>query len=225
MDGKDPSTDTASRRSPAKHQAILSAAIAVFLRDGYSRTSVDTIAAAAGVGKQTVYGHFGNKEQLFLQAVEAARRSGRPQPAADRPDLVSADQDALSALTTVAEHLLRAVLEPNVAALHRLTIAEIAHHPELQQGWRDGEGSQETVATIAAFLADLDRRQELVVPSPERAARQFVHLVATEGRVRSLHGTRTLSAAECKTIAHEAADLIVRAHRPVRPRSEAPLAG
>ncbi|MFF8814519.1 TetR/AcrR family transcriptional regulator [Streptomyces pactum] len=46
----------------------------VFLREGYQRASVDTIADAARVSKQTVYNHFGDKERLFIAAVEGERR-------------------------------------------------------------------------------------------------------------------------------------------------------
>ena len=49
-----------------KHDAIAAAALVLFARDGYDRTSVDAIAAEAGVSKRTVYGHYGDKESLFL---------------------------------------------------------------------------------------------------------------------------------------------------------------
>ena len=49
-----------------KHAAIAGAALVLFARDGYERTSVDAIAAEAGVSKRTVYSHYGDKENLFL---------------------------------------------------------------------------------------------------------------------------------------------------------------
>ena len=49
-----------------KHNAIAGAALVLFARDGYERTSVDAIAAEAGVSKRTVYSHYGDKENLFL---------------------------------------------------------------------------------------------------------------------------------------------------------------
>src|SRR5690348_923019 len=49
-----------------KHAAIAAAALVLFARDGYERTSVDAIAAEAGVSKRTVYSHYGDKENLFL---------------------------------------------------------------------------------------------------------------------------------------------------------------
>ncbi|WP_235968389.1 TetR/AcrR family transcriptional regulator [Streptomyces mesophilus] len=48
-----------------KRQAILKGARAVFGREGYTRASIDAIAAEAGVSSRTLYNHFGDKEGLF----------------------------------------------------------------------------------------------------------------------------------------------------------------
>ena len=58
-------------RSARKRRAILDAATAAFLRNGYLGTSMDEIAALAGVSKQTVYKHFADKERLFSEIVTA----------------------------------------------------------------------------------------------------------------------------------------------------------
>ena len=50
-------------RSARKRRAIMEAATALFLRDGYRRTSMDQVAADAAVSKQTVYKQFADKEQ------------------------------------------------------------------------------------------------------------------------------------------------------------------
>jgi TetR/AcrR family transcriptional repressor of mexJK operon len=44
---------------------ILEAATTLFLDQGYGSTSLDQIAAAAGVTKPTVYSHFGSKQGLL----------------------------------------------------------------------------------------------------------------------------------------------------------------
>jgi TetR/AcrR family transcriptional regulator, mexJK operon transcriptional repressor len=198
------------RRSPAKHAAILSAATEVFLREGYARASVDTIAEAAGVGKQTVYGHFGDKQRLFLAVVENAHAASR----LDRSDLITDTGDPSADLTAAARWIISAVTTPEIAALHRLTIAELTHHPELQRSWRDNERGQSLREVIAAYLAACDRRGTLVVPDPATAARQFFLLASTEAQVRSLRGIEPLSAREIDNIARDTAGLIVRAHQP-----------
>jgi TetR/AcrR family transcriptional regulator, mexJK operon transcriptional repressor len=197
------------RRSPAKHAAILAAATEVFLREGYTRASVDVIAEAAGVGKQTVYGHFGDKQQLFLAVVEHVH-AAHP---LNEADLITDTGDPLADLTAAAARLIRGVTTPEVAALHRLTIAELTHHPELQRSWRDLERGQRLRDAIAAYLAGCDRRGTLTVPDPATAARQFVNLAAVEAQVRSLRGIEPLDEREIDGIARDTARLIVRAFR------------
>jgi TetR/AcrR family transcriptional regulator, mexJK operon transcriptional repressor len=198
------------RRSPAKHAAILKAATEVFLREGYARASVDAIAEAAGVGKQTVYGHFGDKQRLFLAVVEHAHDTSP----LDQADLITDTGDPQADLAAAARWLIRGVTEPEIAALHRLTIAELTHHPELQRSWRDDERGQSLIAAIAAYLAGCDRRGTLAVPDPETAARQFIWLTSVEAQVRSLRGIEPLSSREIDSIARDTAALIVAACRP-----------
>ena len=59
-------------RSARKRATILSAGRALFLSNGYQGTSVDQIAASAEVSKQTVYKHFGDKQELLLAIVNDA---------------------------------------------------------------------------------------------------------------------------------------------------------
>jgi AcrR family transcriptional regulator len=52
-----------------KHDAILDAARTVFSREGYAASSVDDVAAQAGIGKGTVYLYFKSKEELYIAAL------------------------------------------------------------------------------------------------------------------------------------------------------------
>ncbi|GGL01758.1 transcriptional regulator [Sphaerisporangium melleum] len=192
----------------------MGAASELFLSEGYARVSVDAIAARAKVGKQTVYSHFGNKEQLFLAVVGEARAAASVPPDGSS-ESIRPTGDPQTDLQAVGERLLRVVLSPAVAALHRLTIAELTHHPELQKSWRE-TSSDAILQEVAEYLAAADRTGTLEVPDPVRAARQFVLLVATEGRVRSLHGTHPLPDLDRHQIARETAELVVHAHRPGR---------
>jgi AcrR family transcriptional regulator len=57
-------------RSVETRRLLLEAARNIFVRDGYERAQVDQIAAAAGRTKGAVYGHFKDKEDLFLALFE-----------------------------------------------------------------------------------------------------------------------------------------------------------
>ncbi|HEX9777736.1 MAG TPA: TetR/AcrR family transcriptional regulator [Geopsychrobacteraceae bacterium] len=46
-------------------RAIIAAAIRLFGERGYERTSIEDLAAEAGVGKGTIYGYFSTKQEIF----------------------------------------------------------------------------------------------------------------------------------------------------------------
>src|SRR5690606_7048847 len=59
-----------------KRRAILTGALTVFARDGYTRASIDAISTQAGVSTRTVYNHFTDKTELFLTVIqESATRA------------------------------------------------------------------------------------------------------------------------------------------------------
>lgn len=61
--------------SAQKRAAILAAARELFLTDGFDRSSVDAVAARAGVSKRTVYDYFGDKQTLLHAVVQTASQS------------------------------------------------------------------------------------------------------------------------------------------------------
>ncbi|HQX53958.1 MAG TPA: TetR/AcrR family transcriptional regulator [Planctomycetaceae bacterium] len=57
---------TESVANQEKRTGMLETALRIFARDGFHNADVQVIADEAGVGKGTVYRHFGNKQDLFL---------------------------------------------------------------------------------------------------------------------------------------------------------------
>jgi AcrR family transcriptional regulator len=68
---------TAPSRAPeeARQRRLLDAALTVFLRYGYRKTSMDEVARAAQVSRQGLYLHFTTKEDLFRSTVQYALES------------------------------------------------------------------------------------------------------------------------------------------------------
>ena len=56
--------------SEEKRRAILEAAVDVFARSGFAAARISDIAAAAGVGKGTVYLYFSSKEDLLISILQ-----------------------------------------------------------------------------------------------------------------------------------------------------------
>jgi AcrR family transcriptional regulator len=61
-------------RSTATIAQILSSARKLFATGGFETTSIDDIAAGAGVAKGAVYHHFASKEEIFTRVLEDVQR-------------------------------------------------------------------------------------------------------------------------------------------------------
>jgi len=65
--------DLRSRKRLATRQAISNAATRLFFVRGFEQVTVDEIAAAASVGRMTVFNHFPRKEDMFFDREEEGR--------------------------------------------------------------------------------------------------------------------------------------------------------
>jgi AcrR family transcriptional regulator len=73
----------------SSRESILQAAVGVFLRYGYKKTSMDDLARAAGLSRQGLYLHFAAKDALFQEAVLSLIQQSclKMRAALDREDL------------------------------------------------------------------------------------------------------------------------------------------
>jgi AcrR family transcriptional regulator len=65
-----PMHEASETARPLRQAAILAAAVKVFFQFGYRKTSMEDVATAAEVSRQTLYLQFRNKERLFRAALE-----------------------------------------------------------------------------------------------------------------------------------------------------------
>ena len=162
-------------RTERKRTAIVDAATELFLRDGYRGTSMDKIAAAAGVSKQTVYKQFADKEQLFCLVVETlVNAASGPVYEAVRGLEVTGDLEV--ELRAVARRQLELVLEPRLMKLRRLVIVEATRFPQLGKVFFD-QGPRRTIEALADAFRRLAERGELRIDDEFVAAAQFNWLV------------------------------------------------
>src|SRR5262245_40945181 len=61
-------------RCEQRREEILGQAIPLFARVGYAELDLQVLADALGIGKGTLYRHFGSKEKLFLAAADRVMR-------------------------------------------------------------------------------------------------------------------------------------------------------
>jgi TetR/AcrR family transcriptional regulator, mexJK operon transcriptional repressor len=199
----------------AKRLAVMEAATRVFLREGFSRASVDAIAAEAKVSKQTIYNHFGDKEHLFLAVIEAAQEPAMAEQTALLDSALNDFDDVERALMAFGMRSLRLGLRPDLAALRRLVIAEIGHHPQLREAWIRAAPAQ-LHRRLADYLGRVSNRGALDVRDPHRAASQLIALIGADAQNLSMFGTVPLSDDQLEHPVRESVVMFLRAYAPTR---------
>jgi AcrR family transcriptional regulator len=172
-------TAPAYRGQPDKRRAILAGALTVFARDGYTRASVDAIAAGAGVSTRTIYNHFGDKATVFHTLIEeSATRVAEAQIAIiDRhlrkvtdleADLIEFGEAWAEPVPGHAEHF----------ALVRQINAEAGHIPqETIAAWQQA-GPLRVRHELARYLQRIADRGLLRITDADRAALHLTVLIS-----------------------------------------------
>jgi TetR/AcrR family transcriptional regulator of autoinduction and epiphytic fitness len=112
-----------------KRQAIVDAAIAEFRSTGFESTSMDKIAASAGVSKRTVYNHFPSKDELFAQILHELWTSIASMP----PPPYDPSQPLRGQLLDLLTKKMEMLQDGYFLDLARVAIAEAIHSPERAQ--------------------------------------------------------------------------------------------
>jgi AcrR family transcriptional regulator len=133
---------------------IVAAAARLYVRDGYGVTTIDAIAAAAGVGRKTVFASAGGKAQLLKLALDwAVVGDDEPVPLAQRPEVRAigrlTDPDAIIGgfVTVVADSARR------VAGLSQVLLVAAGIDPEMKA--LRGEKVGHRLAGARAFVTHL----------------------------------------------------------------------
>src|SRR2546423_5546708 len=87
------------RGHAAKRTNILETASRVFAREGFAGTTIDMIAAEAGVSRQTVYNQIGDKEKVFAAVVKDTTEKANAGPFATLATFPDEPQDPQPELT------------------------------------------------------------------------------------------------------------------------------
>ena len=117
-------------QSLQRQQELLEHALGMFLRKGYTQTTLDDIAATLRMTKRTIYSAFGGKEALFKAAVGRAIEINRI-PLEELQGLESEDLE--TTLRKVAHMRVDKLLSPDGVRLQRIVNAESYRFPELLQ--------------------------------------------------------------------------------------------
>ncbi len=155
------------RLTDRKRDAIVQAAISEFRSNGFDITSMDKIAATAGVSKRTVYNHFASKEELFAEILHRLWTN----ICAQEDSVYSPGQPLREQLRQLLRDKLALLADNSFLDLARVAIAATIHSPERAQDMvlRIGEREEALTAWIRAAQAD----GALKPVDPEFAAQQL----------------------------------------------------
>ena len=192
----------------AKREAILEAAQVLFLSNGYEGSSMEAIAAEAGVSKLTLYSHFKDKEALFGEAVKTTCETRLPRTLFALEEGCSIRQMLLNigyafqALANSQESI----------GLHRLMVSMAAQNPALSRMFFDA-GPQRLLLDMEQLLSQAKQRGLLKPEDPMRAAEHFCSLIKGATHFKLLIGyTAQLDPAEADKHVEDCVSLFMRAY-------------
>ena len=207
-------TPRRDQRAAATRTRILSAAEELFLRDGYTRTSMKAVATLAGVSEKTMYLTFSTKANLLRHVIQVAVQGDESSiPLSQRPQwraVVAGATDGIFGRFAA----LNAATMSRTAAIIALGEAAASTDPELAE-YRD-RAHTVTRADLRALAAELNRRGALGPAISEDDTVDTLYAVATNESV-FLRLTQ-----ECGWTPQRYAELIARTLTATLGASEAP---
>ena len=197
--------------SASRPVRILAAAGRMFIEHGYEGASMEEIAKAAAVTRQTLYNRFPDgKESLFMAVAE---RMWKAFPVMN----VATDERALSdprrGLMQIATEFACFWSGPAAADFLRMVIMEGRRFPVLASRF-DEVIQAPAMTVISDYLAELARRGALAVQEPETAACDFMEML--DGRVlwkQARANSEPLAREEIEQIVERTVDAFLRSLR------------
>lgn len=196
-----------------KRASILAAAKTLFVNNAFAGTSMDAIAAEAGVSKLTVYSHFGDKDNLFREVIRSRIEDLLP------ADIYQYDPDVDIGVILQKVGLAHMCLEcepQNIGTIR--TILSDCRQGNPRYGkllWEEGPGRTHTL--MERLLQQAVDHHALEISDVGIATVQFFSLIKGDLLLRRLFGCDQCpqsAAEEIEKMAQAGVDTFLRAYRP-----------
>jgi len=162
------------RLTDKKRAAILSAAVQEFRAHGYDATSMDKLAAAAGVSKRTLYNHFPSKDDLFAAILQQLWQHASQHIV---PGFVP-EADLLSQLEDFLFAKASSLTDPAMIDLCKVAIAATIHNPERARDIVERLGKMES--GLAEWIAAAQQAQLLKAGDAEAMGSFLVSMLKAQ---------------------------------------------
>jgi TetR/AcrR family transcriptional repressor of mexJK operon len=209
MDQIAPQIDPSADKVPTKKQAVIKAALRLFLEQGFGATSMDAIAREAGVSKATLYAHCKSKEELFASITTSCAQ----RLVALHPPFETGHHDVRAELLRFARNHVALLLSEEGSAMYRIVIAEAPRFPELGRAFFKN-GPAIRYGALVDYLTIVQERGLLKIDDARLAASELVAMVGGMLHLRAMLGlTSEIPAAEQEAVTEHAVDAFLRAYR------------
>lgn len=198
-------------RGEKRREQIAAIAERMFLERGFTDTTMQLIADRAGASKETLYRHFGNKDELFAEIVR--RRSARITDGRDGE--LDWDGPPREVLCRFGLNLLEFVISADSLAFCRVMVAEAARAPELGRIFY-AHGPGRVHDKLASYLRSSAQRGDLRCPDPEVAAKLFLGALVADHQLLGLlaPGPEPFEAERMRAHVEEAVELFLARYGP-----------
>ena len=174
------------RQAEESRRAVLDAAHALFVEQGYGATTIELVAERAGVSKPTVFNAVGNKVALF-RAVRDRAMAGDDEPLTvserDSVAAIGAAADPEAACRAFADHVTG--LLRRYHRLHGVLAGAVGTDPSMAELHREAEAQRHTGA--GHVLAHLEKSGPLRVTGAAAQDRLWL-LMAPDHYTRLVEG-------------------------------------
>lgn len=163
-----------------RERALLDAALRIFAANGYSGTTMDQVAEAAGLTKPTLYQYFPSKEALFARMMLEKRDAMLQAFAAPNGG------DLVEQLHAFAWAYADTVMQPMMLSLARLILAEVQRFPEIGRAYQ-AAGPDQLLTALTGFLQGQREAGRLRFDDAELAAEDLWGLILSAPRTQALY--------------------------------------
>lgn len=175
-----------ARRGDVLRAHILDSAKALFLENGFERTSMDAVAARAETSKRSLYAHFPTKDVLFLAVIDRVDDlfQGRMRTPADYAD------DPAEAVTLFSARFLQMLAWAPILQTFRLAVTVADQFPEAARRIH-AVFFESTTSTLSAYLTGI---RDLDAPGAKAHATAILGASISPAFEEMLLGVRSTSA-------------------------------
>ena len=195
-------------KSEQKRLSILTAAIELFCQHGFPHTSMDEVAKIAGVSKQTVYSHFGSKDDLFVAAIKSKCLSHQLSDS-----LLIDPKEPEQCVMDFAIKFGEMIVSPEAIKVYRACIAQSESHPELSKMFYSA-GPKHIFEMLSQYFQMVEKEGKYHFGCCHSSAIRLCTLLSGELKERLILGLDVKDLVECRQeFVTESARLFLKAHR------------